>query len=47
MNIKNMEKIKEYENFILFKNKNTGIRECFLKTDIYGTQNKTTKHTTK
>lgn len=27
-------KIKEYETFILFKNKYTGVKECFMKCDL-------------
>ena len=27
-------KIKEYETFILFKNKYTGVKECFMKCDF-------------
>ena len=29
-----MVMIREYDNYILFENKNTKIRECFLKVDL-------------
>jgi len=31
---KDLIKIKEYDKYILFQHKNTGIRECFLKVDL-------------
>ena len=31
---KDLEKIKEYDKFVLFKHKKTGIRECILKIDL-------------
>lgn len=31
---KDLIKIKEYDRYILFKHKDTGIRECILKTDL-------------
>lgn len=34
MNPEKWEKVKEYDTFILYRNKKTGIRECFMKTDL-------------
>ena len=31
---KNLVKIKEYDKFVLFENKKTGLRECILKIDL-------------
>jgi len=31
---KDLIKIKEYDRFVLFEHKNTGIKECILKTDL-------------
>lgn len=31
---KEWEKVKEYDKFVLFKHKKTGIRECILKIDL-------------
>lgn len=31
---KEWEKVKEYDKFVLFRNKKTGIRECILKIDL-------------
>lgn len=31
---KDMVMVKEYDNYILFENKKTKIRECFLKIDL-------------
>lgn len=39
VNIKDYIKIKEYDNFILFEQKKTGIKECFLKTDLFNRKN--------
>jgi hypothetical protein len=36
---KELEKIKEYDRFILFRDKKTGIRECILKTDLVKIKN--------
>jgi len=33
-NTKDLIKIKEYDKFILFQHKDTGIRECILKIDL-------------
>ena len=33
-NTKDLIKIKEYDKYILFQHKCTGIRECFLKIDL-------------
>lgn len=30
----NLIKIKEYDTYILFQHKDTGIRECFMKSDL-------------
>lgn len=38
INTKDLIKIKEYDRFILFEHKNTGLKECFLKVDLYPTQ---------
>lgn len=49
---KDLEKIKEYDKFILYRHKKTGIRECILKVDLlpdrdqnlnFGTGNKGNK----
>ena len=32
--MKKLVKIKEYDKFVLFQDKNTGIRECILKIDL-------------
>lgn len=34
INTKDLIKIKEYDRFVLFQDKNTGIRECILKIDL-------------
>lgn len=31
---KEWEKVKEYEKFVLFRHKKTGVRECILKIDL-------------
>lgn len=31
---KDLIKIKEYDKYVLFKHKNTGYMECFLKVDL-------------
>ncbi len=31
---KELVKIKEYDRFVLFEHKETGIKECILKTDL-------------
>ena len=38
INTKDLIKIKEYETYILFQHKDTGIRECFLKVDLLPSQ---------
>ena len=35
VNTKDLIKIKEYDRYILFKHKETGIRECILKVDLF------------
>ena len=47
INVDNMIKIKEYENFVLYKHKNTGVRECFMKSDLFSIKNKRKKYTNK
>ena len=37
MDTKDLIKIKEYDRYILFKHKDTGIRECILKIDLIDT----------
>ena len=34
VNTKDLIKIKEYDRFILFQHKNTGIKECIMKVDL-------------
>ncbi|MBQ4123592.1 hypothetical protein IJD44_07745 [bacterium] len=36
----NLIKIKEYDTYILFQHKDTGIRECFMKSDLEKPVNK-------
>ena len=36
---KDLIKIKEYDKYILFKHKDTGIRECILKIDLIPRKN--------
>ena len=36
---KDMIKIKKYDRFVLFEHKNTGIKECILKTDLFPHKN--------
>lgn len=43
INTKDLIKIKEYETYILFQHKNTGIRECFLKVDLIPPEDKKVK----
>lgn len=31
---KDLEKVKEYDKFVLFRNKKTGRKECILKIDL-------------
>jgi hypothetical protein len=31
---KDLEKIKEYDKFVLFRHKKTGVKECILKIDL-------------
>ena len=45
--MKDLIKIKEYDNFILYKHENTGIRECFMKTDLIKNKNNKKKYKTK
>ena len=40
---KDLEKIKEYDKFILFKHKKTGIKECIMKIDLVPKTNKRMK----
>lgn len=37
---KDLIKIKEYDRFVLFEHKNTGIKECILKIDLVRLKNK-------
>lgn len=39
INTKDLIKIKEYDKYILFKHKDTGIRECILKIDLVPRKN--------
>lgn len=39
VNTKDLIKIKEYDKFVLFQHKDTGIRECFLKIDLINRKN--------
>lgn len=39
INTKDLIKIKEYETYILFQHKDTGIRECILKVDLFPIEN--------
>ena len=35
----NLIKIKEYDTYVLFMHKDTGIRECFMKCDLEKQEN--------
>lgn len=39
INTKDLIKIKEYDKYVLFKHKDTGIRECILKIDLVPRKN--------
>ena len=43
VNTKDLIKIKEYDKYILFKHKDTGIRECILKIDLISPKDKKVK----
>ena len=45
--LKDMTKIKEYDNFILYKHNKTGIRECFMKIDLFPAKNPDKKYSAK
>lgn len=36
---KDLIKIKEYDRFVLYEHKNTGIKECILKIDLVPRKN--------
>lgn len=40
MKMENLVKIKEYDTYILYMHKDTGIRECFMKTDLIKSKNR-------
>ena len=44
VNTKDLIKIKEYDKYILFKHKDTGIRECILKIDLIPPEDKKVKY---
>ena len=44
---KDLTKIREYDRYILFQNKHTGIRECFLKVDLDLIKNEKMKYKNK
>lgn len=44
LDTKELIKIKEYDKYILFKHKDTGIRECILKIDLIPPEDKKVKY---
>lgn len=38
INTDNLIKIKEYDTYVQFQHKDTGYMECFLKVDLFPTQ---------
>lgn len=40
-------KIKEYDRFVLFQHKDTGIKECIMKSDLKKPENKREYHNAK